>query len=302
MAGKVYFGNDLKQTWIKAPASGLKASSVGWVNEQQLLNGQTFVKRSQGSHRQFSASWVGPTKVDSLEDNLQTIIDFSNGVYGDGPFFWVDPYAADTNLFSPEWASPALSVDSDWLPLFDEALPIVQERALTSELSADVGANTQGYSPYTAVYSAAGTETLVSNTFSFYIPTGYTLWLGFHGDIDSSGGAYYTTYNDAGTLIASTKMNQLGVNSTIRVNTPISSTVANRVDVSFAKTTTSACVFKISGLIAQMLPTGVSPAAGGFISGRGTRSLKFSSFPEIQYYSANVNNGHIGMSINLVEA
>lgn len=47
MASQVYFGNASKQTWIKAPASGMKASSSSLITEQQLLNGRTFVNRSR---------------------------------------------------------------------------------------------------------------------------------------------------------------------------------------------------------------------------------------------------------------
>jgi hypothetical protein len=35
--------------------------------------------------------------------------------------------------------------------------------------------------------------------------------------------------------------------------------------------------------------------------GRGTIGLEFASFPEIEYYSANINDGQVGMSVTLAE-
>jgi hypothetical protein len=51
-----------------------------------------------------------------------------------------------------------------------------------------------------------------------------------------------------------------------------------------------------------LLPSGISPSIGNFIPGRGTTGLQFASFPEIEYYSASVNDGQIGMSATFAEA
>ena len=59
MAGKVYFGNTNFQTWITAPQSGMNATSSGYAETTDLLNGRSFVKRSSGAARKFSASWLG---------------------------------------------------------------------------------------------------------------------------------------------------------------------------------------------------------------------------------------------------
>jgi len=104
MASEVYFGNATKQTWIKSPQSGMQADSQGWVSEQQLLSGRTSIKRSKASHRRFDMNWFGSLNSESLNSSLHTIKDFADGVYGDGPFFWNDPYAMKSNMFSPGWA------------------------------------------------------------------------------------------------------------------------------------------------------------------------------------------------------
>lgn len=110
---KVYFGNTTKQTWIKAPSTGLKADSIGWSKESLLLNGRAIVRRSNASHRRFDMSWLGEMNDSDIEQSLQTIKDFYDGVYGNGPFYWLDPYAVDSNLLPPHWATPSLS-ENGW--------------------------------------------------------------------------------------------------------------------------------------------------------------------------------------------
>lgn len=300
MSRKVYFGNAQKQTWIDAPQSGMRASSAGSISEQQLLSGATFIRRSGASHRRFEMSWLGSMNAPALQDSLQTIKDFSDGLYGDGPFFWNDPYAISSNLFSPAWAAPSMAIDSDWYAICPDGIGVQKEKVLTSSISTLVGNNTAGYPLYSAKYTAPGSPTLESDKFVFHIPDGYTLWIGLHGHHGSTGKAFIrpTLGGVVGTAV---EIVPLGVDTTNRFNTSIASTVGNTAEFYLAKVASGTCTFHISGLMAQLLPTGTNPASGNFISGRGTNGLEFASFPEIEYYSANINDGQIGMSVTLAE-
>jgi hypothetical protein len=300
MAGKVYFGNAQKQTWIVSPQSGMRASSAGYVSEQQLLSGSTSIKRSGASHRRFEASWLGSLNAPELEDSLQTVKEFADGYYGHGPFFWNDPYAMKSNLLAPAWASPAMSIDSDWYAICPDDVGVQKEKVLTSSISSLVGNNTQNYPLYAAKFTAPGNPTLQSDKFTFYIPDGYTLWIGLHGHHGTTGKAYIKPYNN-GTAGTAVELTPLAVSTATRFSTSISSTVADKAEFYLAKVASGQCVFHIVGIIAQLLPTGQTPATGEFLSGRGTTGLEFASFPTMEYYSANVNDGQIGMSATLVE-
>lgn len=296
----VYFGNDIHQAWIKAPQTGLKAINQGWASETQLLNGRTHIRRSEASHRRFTMNWLG--SMNDVGNSLHIIKDFADGLYGDGPFFWNDPYATTSNLFDPTWASPALTIGSNIAGICPDGVGVTKSKILTSseEGVTALGNNTQGYPAYTAKFVAPGSATLESNKFTFYIPDGYTLWLGMHGSHGTAGAASYKPYRDgnAGTVA---NMTPLTVATTTRVNTSISSSTADKVEVYLRKITSGSCTFYVNAFMAQLLKTGVSPEQGKFISGRGTTGLQFASLPEIEYYSATINSGQIGISLTMAE-
>lgn len=288
MASEVYFGNATKQTWIKAPQSGMKAAAQGWVNEQQLLNGRTNIKRSKASHRRFEMSWIGPMNSGSLSTSLHTIKDFADGIYGDGPFYLLDPYAANQNLFAPHWAAPSLG-DAGWPELAPE---------LTASYATDSVANNYPGS-YVSYVTDDNFES--ANKFVIPIPPDYTLNFGWHGP---TGGAttgirivpYLRADGSAATALNPT---MLVAGGNIRTNTKVKGDTYSHVEIFVA--TTLASELSVTGMIAQVIPEANSVATGGFISGRGTTGLEFSSFPQIEYYSANVNDGQIGLSVSMAE-
>lgn len=296
----VYFGNALKQTWIKAPKSGMKGSASNWMSQGTLLSGRGYVKRSDASHRRFDMNWLGSLNDSDIEASLQTVKDFADGLYGPGPFFWNDPFAMTSNMFSPAWAAPAISIDSDWDAICPDDMGVTKEIVTTASINALVGNNTADYPIYSAKFTAPGSPNLEGNRFSFYIPSGYTLWIGLHGHHGTTGAAFAEPIK-AGVTGTRVNLTPMGVNTTNRFNTSISSTTADRVDFYLAKIDSGQCTFYISGLMANLLPTGTSPATGDFVSGRGTTGIEFSSAVDIEYYSSAINNGQVGTSVSFIE-
>jgi hypothetical protein len=236
-----------------------------------------------------------------ITKSLQTIKDYADGVYGETEMFWNDPFSMKSNMFSPAWAAPALSIDSDWYAICPDDSAIQKSKVLTSEIADLVGNNTQNYPLYSAKYEAPGSPNAQSDIFTFYIPEGYTLWLGLHGHHGGTGAAFGKPYNRAGVEGTPVQLTPLGVNTATRVNTSFSGSTTSKVEFYLAKISAGPCTFHISGLIAQLLRNGTAPESGEFITGRGTRGLQFASFPEIEYYSANINKGQIGMSVSFTE-
>jgi len=289
MSSKVYFGNANKQTWIKAPTSGMNASSKGWSSAVDLLNGRAFVSKSNASHRVLSPSWVGSLNAADLSDSLQTIKDFSDGLYGSGPFYWVDPFAATTNILPPHWAAPMLT-ETDWPNLIPEIAPSFNTMSVGNNFP-------MKYVNYVALGAFAS-----SNRLTIIIPSGYKLHFGWHGPIGYTSNygvrivPFLRSTGEAATALNPQKIN---VDGTVRTNTQISGTTYSKVEIFFALD--SAASIAVTGMMAQILPIGSSVASGGFLSGRGTTALEFSSKPTIEYYSSNINDGQIGMSAEWVE-
>lgn len=290
MNRKVYFGNAQSQCWIPAPLTGLTMESTGFVVENQLLSGRMHVKRSGANHRSFSASWNGSLNAEAKEDSLHTIKDFADGIYGPGPFYWLDPYAVDTNLLPPHWASPMLSI-GDW-----PSISSAGEQSLVATAN-----NTRSY-PYESLelnFDGAETST-ISHT--IIIPSGYRLHFGVHGVL-ASGSATVSIrqYPRAGGNPVTIDVPILGNDSAIRTNTQVNGTTYSRAEILIRNTSSSASELRISGMIAQVLPEGKAVPQGDFKTGRGISAMEFTQLPNVEYYSAAINDGQVGMSASFKE-
>lgn len=288
MAGKVYFGNKTKQTWIKAPQSGMKASSIGYSSESQLLSGRTVVRRSVGSHRRFDASWLGSLNTSDTQLSLQTIKNFHDGIYGDGPFYWLDPFAKDENILPEHWAAPMLA-EKDWPKLSYDITPTFTTLAVANDYPIK-------YATYTTTDAYESSEKLV-----VIIPTGYKLHFGWHGPSGSEDAGVRILPYLRSTGIADTAVNptRLTAGGTKRTNTTISGTTYSYVEIFLA--TADAADIDITAMIARVIPDADSVANGPFIAGKGTTQLEFSAAPTFDYYSSTINDGQIGMSASWVE-
>jgi hypothetical protein len=287
MAGLVYFGTGDKQSWIKAPSSGMRANTQGWAVDNQLLNGRAFIKRSAASHRRFEASWVGSYSSNE-EASLQNILNYATGLYGDGPFYFVDPFAANQNVMPPHWAAPMLTV-TDW-PSLAKGLPV------SFNISAINNSFPMKYASYTTTDAYEST-----NKLTLIIPTGYKLAFGWHGPATGSTTGvrivpYLRSSGLADTAVNPTKITAGG---TVRTNTTISGTTYSKVEIFLA--TTTASTLNITAMMAQIIPTASSVASGSFIAGKGTTGMEFLQTPTIEYMSSAINSGQIGMAATWVE-
>jgi len=290
MAGQVYFGNGTKQMWIPAPLTGMQAGSVGWAAETQKLNGRASVRRSKASHRVFSATWVGSLNDSNLENSLQTIRDYYDGYYGTGSLYWLDPYAMKTNILPPQWAAPMLT-ENDWVNIDSSVTPTFTAVTLDNDFPIKY-----------ATYSITGAHTSTTKL-TIIIPPDYTFHFGWHRpDVVGAAttGVRIVPYLRAdGTPASAVNPTALVAGGEIRTNTTVKGDTYSKVEIFLATSGTAS--LHIAGMIGQILPDGTSPARGPFFQGRGTTKLEFNQAPTVEYYSANINNGQIGMSATLIE-
>lgn len=291
MDRKVYFGNSTKQLWIPAPQTGLSASSQAFFSDTQLLSGRANLKRSSANHRRFSPAWRGSLNAASINDSLHTIKDYFDGIYGEGPFYWLDPFAVDSNILAPHWASPMLSL-SDW--------PTISSVGAASLV--DTAANTKNY-PYKSLRIEFTADIQESASYArVIIPAGYKFHFGWHGEQNSGDATVVLrAYPRAGGSAVDIETDPLAVTSAIRTNKTVSGTTYSMVDVLIANPTASASEIDIAGMIAQVLPDSDSVEQGDFVSGRGTMGMQFSSAPQISYISSKINSGQVELSTSFIE-
>lgn len=265
MGAGVWFGNAEKQVFIPGPKVGSEAPHVGRSNIIILDGGGAIVDDSQASHREFTFSWAGDPAV------MKIITEFVQGVHGPGPYWWADPFAADTNIFAPQWATPRLCGVGDWPEIFDVA-------HTSTPLT---GANTLGFPMRSAVYDVSS---IVANAapavrFTILIPQGMQLAFGVHGSRTGSAVVALRPLDAAGAAGTVQTFAPLAVNSTSAwsaTNLFPYSGGTRRVEVYLTRTTTTASTITLAGLRAVLLPEGGSVAAGAaFASGEGSSGLRF---------------------------
>lgn len=293
MAKTAYFGNSTFAAFIKAPNTGMDASPAGFVAKVDFLNGGSSVRRSNQTHRQFSMSWSGQMNGTDSTQNLQIVKDFYDGLYGAGPFYWLDPFTLTSNILPPHYAAPMLAA-TDWSKLSATVTP-------TFTAYSYANAYPIKYATYALPGSHADTKKL-----TILIPATQTLHFGWHSTVasrtaSSAAGIRIVPYNLSGVAQTAVNPNSLLAGGTTRTNQTFAGSSYSRVEIFLANGSASASSVNIVAMIAQMLTNGDSVATGGFISGRGTTQLEFADAPKMTYVSSAINGGQFEMSATFTE-
>jgi hypothetical protein len=280
MADKLmYFGTREYMQWIACPAVDMPSSKHGWSSKLDYLSGGASVRRSTAAHKEYVLTWPGT----SSRDDIRPILDYADGLYGDGPFYWLDPIAMDRNVL-PQWfASPFQGVDDG---------PILTGYDVRGT-AINTAPNGLGYPTRSIQYNLnAGTANVLPIWVP--IPDGYTAWVGVHGASGTGGEIRVTPYvNGAASPVVPAPF--LGVTDTQRVNLDFDGSDFTSISIALAGTGT----VTLSGIICQVLPTGQTPRTGGFISGQGHSGCEFEDQPEYSPYSAALDM--VGASASMVE-
>lgn len=298
----IWMGPRGREMWVPAPAASPDFSSVGWSAKTQYLNGGAGVRSSYASHKEYVMTF-NPTS----RDRLRPITDMAAGMLGDGLVYWVDPVAADKNVLPEHWAFPG-QAGLDGPVLVGDGRP---------ETVVETAASTLGYPAMSAVYKLDGT----SQSIYVPIPPNSTAWVGVHGATDGWGGVRVRPVlsdNSYGTAVFP---EFLSVTDDTRVSESFPGGTLRGIEVDLAGSTLSTGPFPaldlypsvfflpgisapattvvLSGMMVQVLPTGVTPAPGGFISGQGNSGCRFEGKPSLTPYSAPMDL--VGMTAKLTE-
>jgi hypothetical protein len=279
----MWFGTRNHEMWVPACVPDSSFTPVGWNTKKQLLNGGSRVRRSKVGHMEYVMEWNPDTRA-----NLRPIMNFATGVYDDQD---------GTNLiyfYTPEAMDQNVAASSHGFPGHENSMSLV--RGVLPEIVA-TDANTLGYPARSAYYTLGGTET--ARNIYYPIPPGYDLHIGFHGAASGDAGVQVIPYagSVAGTAV---ELTPIAVTSTTRTNESFSSSSYTGVEVGLL---VDEGTVTATAIIIQILPTGDTPQAGGYISGMGHSGCEFESTPSQTVYRIVKAPGQdrIGMAAKLTE-
>lgn len=278
--GQVWFGTKAHMQWVPAPAVDVQAGKQGYQNQVVFTNGGTWVRRSKSAFRRYLFAWNM-----KLKEDVQPILDYADGIYGDGYMYYLNPFWADRNALPAYWAAPFINA-YDGPVVVDGVRPTV----------VNTNASTNGYPVENAVYTITSTSSVPSVFVP--IPPGYTAHVGAHGQLQS-GSASVRVVPELSAIASGTPVDLtlLTTSSTTRTNATFSGNTYIGITITMRSASTGSLM--LSGLIVQVLPDGSVPGAGGFISGQGQSGMSFVSQPSVSEYSAAF--GRIGVSAELAE-
>jgi hypothetical protein len=276
MSSCFYMGTREKLFEVKAPAVNMPSSKVGFASEINFLNGGADVRRSTAAAKRYSMTWGLMSR-----DEARIILDLADGIYGSGPIYWHDPFAADRNALPQWWASPMQGI-VDGLPLnADDRGVEVQTPANNLDL------------PVRSIEY----NVILGTTRSVWIPIppGYTAWVGAYGQ-DGTGGRLDVTPTVNSQLDgAVTALTFLDYSDNSRFNNSFSSNDFDGIKLGLG----GAGTVTLSGIMVQVLKNGTMPQPGKFISGQGNSGCSFATQPSYTPYSAALDK--VGLTADMVE-
>lgn len=240
MAGNdMWFGTLERMQFVPAPLATSEFSNVGWAANDTLLNGGGWARTSWTSHKEFGLNWGM-----QLREKTQAIKNYRDGLMGDGPFYFVDPMAANINLFPAWWAAPMMGC-LDAPPLVYSLLP---EKVLTP-------ANNHGFPIYSAKYTQRSSAWQGQVSVTLPIPPDAALNVGIHGSFVDADTSNLARINVVGIRAGNVRvylepMELLSVTSGIQTNRAFLGT--DYVAVEFRPTVDPGASLTLSGMIAKL--------------------------------------------------
>lgn len=276
----MWFGTKQYSRWIKvhSPNSGYVQGS--YSDRLDYLNGLTSVRTSFNGHMEYVPTWNRLT-----QDEAMLIADFKSGIFGNGPFYLVEPSAMQTNVLNKAWSAPGLAA-KDAVPIAGSVRPELVSNPDQS----------QGYPVDMAKYTLSASD--ASRSFYVPIPPGFIALIGAHGDTASTLKVRVQPTVKGVASGSATLVSVLGVNTAARFSNQFIGGDQTGIEISLQ--TGAAGFITLAGMMVWLVPTTFAGnALGTFISGQGSSGLQFEGGVQPVPYS--LAHDSFGLSIKLVE-
>lgn len=278
MRRHVWFGTKDHMQWIPTPKVDVPAGKTGFSNAVQFMNGGQWQRKSKASAKKYTFSWNLKSR-----DAIRPVLDYNDGLYGDGWIYYCHPFAMDKNVCPAYWATPYINA-YDGPVVVDDARP---------EL-VNTGSVVNGFPIESAIYTVTSTSRIPSVFLP--IPPGYTLHIGAHGELLSGSAAVKIIEHITPAGGPESNLTLLTKTDALTNYTVSGSTYTG---VTITLTSASTGQLQLDGIIAQVLKDGADAPTGPFISGQGQSGMEFAGDPEVSDY--NVAYDLVGVSANFIE-
>jgi hypothetical protein len=294
MAQQIWFGiPGTKMQWCPAPAAGAQVSNVGFVQTMPFENGGADVVRSSQTRKQYTFNFNAPSKD---LDGISVYSKYASGFYGDGLVYFADPFAFETNLFPPAWASPAL-IEQGWENIYDTTPDFIDA---TPSNSYSQPFKTPMWVVNTATVN--GVPTTANGVAYIPIPPTHTLHIGVSGSSNSSASIVRVVpINTDGTDATGINLNLLSNTGSVRMNKHFDGSSYQAVKVYVTRTALTFSTISITSMMAQLYPTGTSPVLPtSHMHGEGHTGLIFTDEARVENYTY-IDPPRKGMNTTLLE-
>lgn len=258
----MWFGTQGYMKWVPCPAINVRIGTEGWGESGTYLGGGGYAKNSVSSHKVFDFNWNTASR-----EEVYSVLDYAEHIYGTGLIYFLDPFAMDTNALPAAWAQPGIRDEGSPSLLTTNAQPTTTATA----------ANSLNLPAHRATYAVANN----GRTLFVPVPPGYTLHFGWVGSVTGSGAVQAN-----GTAVAPTAIGASAITwATRTTDTTIRLWGSGNVN--------------IDGMIAQVLPNGKAPTTTKWVSGRGHSGCRFQGRPSVTGLSAALDK--VSASATLIE-
>lgn len=286
---------------VPAPKAGMDASRSGFYVGEVLGNGRKLSYRSKQTHRKFQMDFFGD--ANDLT-GLNVFSKFASGFYDadllsygrkyGNLIYLEDPYAAQENVMTPEWASPGL-IEQGWRDIYGSDTSITYSATTANSYNQPLRSATWD------ITTAANAVPAMPYRMVIAIPPDKTLWLGATGS--ATGTAVLRvrpilTNNSYTTVVDLTLSGQT---SATRLTNSFSGATYQAVEVYITRTSSATSTLTLTSTMGQIWKTGITPTAtGNHRPGQGHHGLRFADEAIVESYEF-ITGAQKGLSTTLEE-
>lgn len=284
-----------KMSFVPVPDSGMDASAVGYQDRIDYENGGADIVTSAASHREYQMEW-STREGAAFNGGLDIISAYADGEWGDGLIYFADRYNFDTNLLTPNWATPGL-VERGWKNIYD-----------TTPTFSNTASNIYDQPLRSATWTtnnSTGYPVDRRRVMVLPIQPDHTLWIGFSGSSTGNSSVQIRPVQTDGSYGLTRNMTLLSPTGATRMNDSYPGGTFKAIEVFISQSVNGAGTITLTSGLAQQWRTGITPTlTGSHIRGQGNSGCRFETAAPVENYVQVVQGQrrHLkGMSANLIE-